>query len=155
MWKRYWPIYERLEQEVCDFTFRVALSDDQRGVYSLTLAEFLLRACSDCENVGKALATQLPDALPKPSAGDNFPTVGRALCAALPFYTLTVDVVWPYQDLTDRSMTPFGTWSAPARPNPPWYGAYNAVKHDRAANLRLASYQIAVSALAGLFILNL
>ena len=75
MWKQYWPIYERLEKEVCDFTFQVALAVEQLGTYSIRLAELILRICSDCENCAKTLVKQL---VPSTSVKNtSFPKIGN------------------------------------------------------------------------------
>jgi hypothetical protein len=157
MWTRYWPIYERLEKEVCDFTFFVALNDAQLQVYSLNLAELILRICAECENVGKTLATELR--LPPPAATTierlNFPDIGNLLSNSIPFNTVAVEIVWIYQDLSNISLNPLSTWSPGSSKNPVWYDAYNGLKHNRNANIADANYVNTINALAALFILNL
>ena len=68
MWTQYWPIYERLEKEICDFTFQVALSDNQLTVHSIKLAEYVLRICSECENCAAELAPEPPKEVSEPPA---------------------------------------------------------------------------------------
>src|ERR1022692_1611231 len=99
MWTQYWPVYERLEKELCDFTFFVALVDDQLPAYSLKLAELILRVCSECENAAKTLAGQLglPAPVGKTLQDLKFPGIGNVLCQGAALNTVAVDIVWPYQ----------------------------------------------------------
>ncbi|MDH4100866.1 MAG: hypothetical protein OEV28_09875 [Nitrospirota bacterium] len=152
MWKEYWPVYERLENEFCDLTFSVALNDAHLEVYSLRLAELILRICGECENVAKTLITQLK--LEKPSRLD-FPSIGNTLSRAVPFQKVMVEVVWPYQNLSNTTLKPFLNWSNRRSKNPSWYDAYNGIKHNRNSEFCKANFANAMNALAGLFALNL
>lgn len=156
MWTQYWPVYERLESEFCDLTFFISLEDRQLDVFSMKLAELLLRIGQECENSGKTLATQLGL---YPASGTverlTFPPLGDLLCSAVPLNTKTVEVIWVYQSLTVKSLTPFKTWSATGSINPTWYQAYNGLKHDRNTKFQEAKLGNVLEALAGLFILNL
>ena len=151
----YWPIFQRLEDEVCELTFAVAFSDDHRTVYSARLAELLLRTCAECENIGKSLC--IVRTLP-PGAkveGFNFPDVGNTICSQLAIQTKELCMIWPYQSFTAASITPFSTWLPSGSTNPAWFKAYNELKHDRIANAKSANVWNVVNALGGLFILNL
>lgn len=153
MWTQYWPIYERLEKEICDFTFQVALSDNQLTVHSIKLAEYVLRICSECENCGKALITQLD---PQVNASRySFPRIGNTLIRKAAFNTVKVEIIWPYQTLSNKQVQPFTVWSRRGKTNPPWFTAYNNLKHDRNVNMQDGNYTNAINALAGLFVLNL
>ncbi len=156
MWKQYWPVYERLEREFRDLTFSISLDDANLEVFSMYLAELVLRIGQECENVGKSLAKKL--GLSPPSGaieGLNFPALGKLLCSTVPLNTKTVEVHWVYQSLTNKLLSPFGSWSSGVSTNPDWYDAYNKLKHDRNANFRKATYRNVLEGLAGLFILNL
>lgn len=146
-WTRYWPLYQRLEQELEEMTFAIALVDDQRQVYSSKLAELLMRACSECENAAKALLVGRALA----STKDNFPGLGADLCSSLHLDWRELEIVWPFQQLTTRTIVPFKTW---ASGNPTWFTAYNKIKHDRDANTQAGNYWNVIEAVGGLFILN-
>ncbi|MBI5209539.1 MAG: hypothetical protein HY927_06135 [Elusimicrobia bacterium] len=158
MWKQYWPIYERLEAELSDLTFKIALTDAQLSTYSTTLAELLLRCGSEAENLAKALVVENNLAPANRLSRINFPSLGDLLCPTLKLHTKIVIVIWPFQELTQSnlSQTPFAAWSPTGNSsNPPWYTAYNDVKHDRAANKAKGTLGNVLTAVAGLFILNL
>jgi hypothetical protein len=151
MWNKYFPIYERLEREFCELTYAVALEDAHLNVYSILMSEFLLRICSECENISKTLLKDL-----EPSARNikdkNFPTLGKELHAHVNFEIKEIEVIWLYQSLTILKIKPFEGWKVG---NPAWYTAYNELKHDRDANFAKANYKNCLYALGGLFILNL
>ena len=155
-WTVYWPIFQRLEDEVCELTFFVAFSDDHRTVYSARLAELLLRTCAECENIGKSLCIVRGLAPSGTKIEDfTFPTVGDTICSQLAIQTKELSIIWAYQSFTARSITPFSAWLPSGSINPDWFKAYNKVKHDRLANAKNANVWNVVNALGGLFILNL
>ena len=151
VWKAYWPILERLEAEFCDLSFSVALCDNQLDVHSARLADLLVRTCVECENVGKSLCNEKSLV---PSAG-NFPGVLDAISSAIRIQTKELIIVWPFQSLTKTIITPFGGWQPNKNENPPWFKAYNGVKHDRISNANEAKLENVMHALGALFILNL
>ena len=154
-WKVYWPILQRLEDEVCELTFAVAFSDDHCGVYSARL-ELLLRTCAECENIGKSLCVVRNLAPSGTKVEDlNFPAVGNAICSDIALHTKELTIIWPYQSFTSARITPFSTWKPSGSTNPTWFKAYNDVKHDRIANAKNANVWNVVNAIGGLFILNL
>ena len=157
MWKQYWPVYERLEREFRELTFSISLDDANLEVFSMYLAELVLRIGQECENASKSLAKEL-GLSPTSRAIEklNFPELGKLLCASVPLNTKTVEVRWIYQSLANKLLSPFSSWSSgTTSTNPAWYDAYNGLKHDRNANFRKATYRNALEGLAGLFILNL
>ncbi len=157
MWKKYWPIYERFEKEVCELTFFVSLCDSHLSVYSLKTAELLLRLGAECENAAKALATDRNFNTSGEQIQDlNFPHLGDLLCRHVSFQNKSVKIIWYYQSLTHEIITPFDTWVSTGKStNPKWYFAYNGVKHNRDTNFSQASFESILNGLAGLFILNL
>jgi hypothetical protein len=151
IWKAFWPILERLETEFCDLSFSVAICDDQLRVHSSRLADLLVRSCVECENAGKSLCAEnalVPN-------GDNFPGILDAISLAIAIETKELIVIWPFQSLTNTVVRPFGASQRRTNENPPWFKAYNAVKHDRMSNATEATLENVLHALGGLFILNL
>lgn len=155
-WKVYRPILQRLEEEVCELSFFIAFSDDHKEVYSARLSDLLLRTCSECENVGKSLCV-VSGLVPSGAkvASWMFSEVGNALCSKFAFQKKQLAIIWPYQTYTTASVIPFDTWLPSGSTNPSWFGAYNKLKHDRVAHTMGANVWNAVSALGGLFLLNL
>ena len=156
VWKSYWPIFERLEDELCELTFAVAFADSHLSVYSARLSDILLRSCAECENVAKSLCNDKQLVAGGVDVQEfNFSAVGNAICARIPIYTKGLTVIWPYQSLTTTTVRPFDTWQSNASKNPDWFNAYNGVKHDRIGNAQKANVKNVIHAIGGLFILNL
>ena len=152
MWKQYFPIYERLESEFCELTYSVALNDDHLKVHSILMSEFLLRICSECENISKSILNSkaIPERIWKNA---NFPKLGVELGKLFSLTGKELEVIWPYQELTKTSIKPFEDWYGSK--NPTWYIAYNKIKHSRESEFKQSNYENCLASLAGLFILNL
>lgn len=156
MWTKYWPVYDRLESEVRELTLFISLEDVHLDVFSMKLAELVLRIGQECENAGKTLATKRRLSPPSGTIQRlSFPSLGNLLCSAIDLSTKVVEVIWAYQSLTTKLLTPFASWSPAASNSPVWYQAYNGLKHDRNTHFDKGSYRNVLEALAGLFILNL
>jgi hypothetical protein len=155
-WKAYWPIFEQLEEELCELSFSIAFSDTHLCVYSARLADLLLRSCEECENVGKALCNE-KDLVASGTdvAHFNFPQIGMAICSHICIHGKELVIIWPYQTLTRTTIKPFDSWRRRNNPNPAWFDAYNGVKHDRITRATDAKLDHVINALGGLFILNL
>jgi hypothetical protein len=154
-WKNYWPIFERLESELCELTFAVAFSDDHLDVYSARLAELLLRTSAECENIGKALCLERHLVPGADVQRFKFPEVGNAITSRIAMHTKELAIIWPYQSLTATRITPFDTWRPTKCTNPAWFDAYNGIKHDRIGNAKKANVKNVIHGLGGLFLLNL
>jgi hypothetical protein len=128
------------------------VTDNQLKVISMRFADLILRIGAESENGAKVLLIQSKIALKKKS---NFPEVAKALCTKFNFQKARVDIIWPYQELSQPFLTPFSSWSSSASNNPKWYNAYHDIKHDRHNNFSCASYGNTLDRLAALFILNL
>lgn len=151
-WKAYWPIYERIEGEFCDLSFSIAFTDDQMKVHSSRVGDLLVRACSECENVGKAVCAGRGKPL---RSQPNFPEILDAVGSAINLQPRELLVVWPYQSLTSPSLRPFSMYVSGVNKNPPWFDAHNDAKHNRATSPQTSSVGNLVQALGALFILNL
>ena len=150
VWKQYLPVYRRLEDEFCDFTYYVSLEDNQLNVYSIHLSELLLRICSDLENVSKVLLIELGYTL---DLRDNFPKIGKKLKKHMDFQNKSVNIVWSYQVLSDKIIIPLQDFGTKI---PQWYTDYNNLKHNRAnGGIKSATYGSVLYSLGALFLMNL
>jgi hypothetical protein len=154
MWKNYWPIYQQLEKEIMDLSFYITFCDAHLKVYSSKLSDILLRCCSECENAAKTLIDMNNFSTDKPS----FPKCGDHLLSKYRTLNKTeVDITWLYQEFSNLKnvVIPFSTWASKNSKNPIWFDAYNSIKHNRNYNIHEGNLENVISALAGLFILNL
>jgi hypothetical protein len=51
----YWPIYKNLEKEVLNLTYQIHFCDSQIGIFSVKLADMLLRCAVEIESISKAI----------------------------------------------------------------------------------------------------
>ena len=49
----YWPMFKNLEEEVIELTKYVQFTDDQLGVYSIHIADLLVRCAMEIEAISK------------------------------------------------------------------------------------------------------
>jgi len=150
-WKKYGKIYLRLEKEISELTYSIYLCDNHLNVYSIQMAELLLRIGAECENIIKSIAKQYNINVGR----RHLLEIIRELCSdKVDFNTKKVSIIWDYCFLTDIHIIPFSTWNNGE--NPIWYKAYNDIKHNRSdSNLENATFKNIIDGLAGLFILNL
>ena len=152
-WKKYWSIYERIEKEVSDITFNIYLCDEHLDVYSIHIAELLLRIGAECENIIKSIA-QINEITIR---NKNMKNIINELCATkIEFQTKEVTIIWDYSFVSNKIIKPFDTWNNQDSRNPNWYKAYNDIKHNRNdVNIKSATYKNIIYGMAGLFVLNL
>jgi len=151
-WKKYWSIYKRIEKEVSDITFDIYLCDEHMDVYSIHMAELLLRIGAECENIIKSLA-QANNIIIR---NKNMQSIIDELCTTFEFQTKEVQIIWNYSFVSNKIIKPFDTWNNQNSRNPNWYKAYNDIKHNRNdVNIKSATYKNIIFGLSGLFILNL
>ena len=149
-WKQYWPVYRRLEDEFCDFSYFVALEDSHLKVYSIKLSELVLRICAECENIGLSLMAEL-GIMSKNRM--TFVDIGRHLKSRTNLESKSAKVVWHYQSLKNVEISPFKDWS---KKNPNWFQDYNDLKHNRVhqQGISCAKHGSVLNGLCALYLLN-
>jgi hypothetical protein len=151
IWKKYWPVYKRLEDEFCEFTFYVNLEDKHSDVYSVRLCELLLRICSECENIAKSLLVEYGYLR---NLELKFPNIGKEILSYInDIEHEKAEIVFPYHSLTKTELKPLFGWS---KKNPNWYKDYNDLKHNRVklGGIQSAKYASVLNSLSALYILN-
>ena len=158
----FWPIYSQIEKEFIDISYCINIDRRQLSVYSIKIADLILRAVSECENIAKAICKK---------EKIKFLNKKRRVRKIVKFheYVEAVDKVFSInrklvnfvfdnadQNTFDEKLMPFyrekdgdsfKTWS--------WYSAYNAIKHDRVRNYRKANLNNLINSMAALFLLNI
>ena len=51
----YWPVYKNLEEETLELTKYIQFTDDQLSVYSMHIADLLVRCAMEIEALSKEL----------------------------------------------------------------------------------------------------
>ena len=154
----YWNIYQRLEQELIELSDVVFIDDIQLNVYSMRIADFLMRTCVEIEAISKRLYID--------NGGkviDEKKMYFDKVCIDFleSKWSLSKKVVFVtcptlyFKDDSNKLLTPllhaniFGPNSAD------WAVAYQAIKHSRINNLSQGNIKLFIRSLAALYILNL
>lgn len=145
----YWSIYKNLEREVNNLAELVHFSDGQLSVYSIRIADLLVRTAVEIESLIKELH--------KDAFGTYLTSTGQMLIALNNSWQLDkkrVSIVSANMHFTDNysSFCPFKYSKSDGND---YYAAYNAVKHDRSSSFeKKANIHFLLRAMAALYILN-
>ena len=157
----YWPVYMNLEKEVLELTYSIHFCDDlYEKVYSVKIAELLLRCAVEIESLSKTLYMV--------EGGDMKPLDDKGKERYL-YYDLdclkTLDKKWVlskkeiiiaapsifFKKKENLIMTPF---KKAHRGKETWQQSYQAVKHNRVGDLHKANIRSLMRAMAALYLLN-
>lgn len=159
----YWPVYQNLERELLELANQIHFDDQQVNVYSVKLAELLMRCSTEIESISKALYKDL--------GGDMCPIDTKTgQKRSLYFDTDCIDLLqknwfigekevgvvaknFYFTDDKYCKLTPLH--NANKRDRCSWKKAYQAVKHNRTENLCKATVGNVIQALGALYLLNI
>ncbi len=158
----YWPVYKNLEAELLELANYIHFDDKQANVYSVKLAELLIRCATEIETLSKALYKELGGDM---TPIDNKTGTNRDLYFDTDCINLLEDkwhigkkvvniIGVNFYFVSDDSCQLTPLLNANKRGKCNWKKAYQAVKHDRINNLNQATIANVVSALAALYLLN-
>ena len=51
----FWPIYEKIEEEFKELSYYISIDKKQLKVYSIKIADLILRTVSECENIASVI----------------------------------------------------------------------------------------------------
>jgi len=151
-----WHTYQNFEKDFIDVTRYVALEKENGGAYSEKIAQLLLLIGSTVDSIFYEIRTS-PSLAEQKGISDllknSEPTIGDYKKVYEPIYQLsTVEV------LGHHGLTRYGTIKPfdPFLPHlsPPWWNAYNDIKHEFYQNWRKGTLDNLVHALGALFTLN-
>jgi len=152
----YWAIYQNLEEELIELSNNIHVDDNQLKVYSMKIAEMLIRVAVEVESIAKELYFQ--NGGDKPDDNQLFFDTD-CLSYLNEKWILSkkkIQVVFGqfYFDIDENKiLTPLE--KAHLRGKEKWIKAYQGIKHNRRNSLKNANLKNLIPALAGLFILNL
>lgn len=155
----YWPVYLKLEKEVLSLADAIHFSDDQISVYSIQIADLIVRCAVEIEALSKELYKSLGGNMSPVDAEGNkrdlyFDTDCMVLINIrwhLDKKSVTITAPTMYFEKNKR-LIPLAKSSK--RGGPKWNKAYQALKHNRYENLKLATVGNLLSALGALYLLN-
>ncbi len=159
----FWPVYKNLEEETLQLTKYVNFSDDQLNVYSMHIADLIMRIVVEIEALSKELyklngGPDVFDAEGKSRnlffdtdcmnyLNDKWGICNRDIivsCARFNFIKEENKILKPLKK-ANRSGDKSSKWNK----------AYQAVKHDRRNNLKKGNIENLIQALGALYILNI
>ncbi|GHT82602.1 hypothetical protein FACS1894125_5320 [Actinomycetota bacterium] len=146
----YWSVYKNLEKEVIQLSESVQFDDEQLEVYSIKIAELILRCSTELESLAKYIYRRENGEEPK-NPGACFEWMETNWSIAKKQVTIISDR-FNFVKKFQPAFTPLGYENN--RPED-YYSAYNAIKHDRAKNIKKANVNILIRVLAATYLLNL
>jgi len=152
----YWNIYKNLEEELLDLSKMIHIDDMQLAVYSIKIADLLLRTCSEIESISKELYYENVGETPEDR---NLYFDTECIKLLVDEWSIDKKIVYvscPNMFLTDSAeINLFPLQKASIRGKQDWKKAYQAIKHNRHQNLHQGNIRNLIHAMAALFLLNL
>lgn len=158
MTQLYWQVYLNLERELLALADTIYIDDKQQEVYSMRIADLLIRTVIEIEALAKELYLNNGGAV-VPNDEMYFDTVCMAYLDGLwKLDKKVVQVVSPniyLEKNENKNLSPLHKASKRGSSSADWNKAYQAVKHNRVKELSKGSLKNLLHALAALYVLNL
>ena len=155
----FWPIYKNLEEELLNVSYNICFNDSQLKVYSIKLADILLRTVVEIEALSKKLYS---DNGGTPKANDNelfFDTDCINYLDTIWDITQKIVLVtapnFGFEKEENNVLYPLKKANKRGSSSALWARAYQAVKHNRYENISAANVKNVIHAMAALYLLNL
>lgn len=157
----YWPVYKNLEKEILELTYHIHFCDTQINLYSVKIAELLVRCAVEIESISKTLyQNEGGDMNPVDSAGKDRYLNYDSDCLKM------LDKLWllskkkiilssPSMYFEKEENLVFSPLRNAHKGETNWQKAYQAVKHNRVENLCRANIMVLVRIMAALYLLNI
>jgi len=158
----YWSVYKNLEQELIHLADVIHFDDKQTNVYSIHIADLLIRTAVEIESISKHLY--------KINGGNMSPTDAQGNARSLYFDSDCIqelDLKWHLTKKVVNVVSSNFYFLKPEnlilRPlkncnkqnDGRWKKAYQAVKHDRVGSLNAGNIGNLIKAMAALYLLNI
>jgi hypothetical protein len=158
MTQLYWQVYKNLEKEFLALSETIYIDDDQQSVYSMKIADLLIRTVVEIEALSKELYYEnLGKKLPENELYYDTICINH-LNKLWKLDNKIVYVVSPniYFDIQEnKELKPLHKAMKRGSSSSDWNKAYQAVKHNRTKELHKGNIKNFLHGLAALFILNL
>ena len=155
----YWQVYTGLEREFLSIAEVVFVNDNQQEVYSMKIADLLIRTVIEIEAIAKELYLANGGDSTIPDAEMYFDSVCMAhLDGMWKLDSKVILVVSPYiifEREENRILRPLHKATKRGSCSADWNKAYQAVKHNRIKELKKGNIKHLLHGLAALYVLNL
>lgn len=154
----YWPVYQNLEKEFLSICDIIHIDDSQLNVYSMKIAELLIRTVVEIESLAKNLYFSNGGSKPDDK---NLYFDTDCMAHLVDIWDIDKKVVLvssPNIFLTEETnliLAPLHKSNKRGSSSADWCKAYQAVKHNRVRELNRGNLKHFLRALAALYILNL
>lgn len=160
----FFPIYKKIENEFKELSFSINIDKKQLAVYSIKIADLILRTVAECENISKALCKKNGIKF-KDKKGKirNFVIFSEYIDELNKIFCLDKKLVnfiysnaaddtfdWKHQPFRKKMIKV----NKKEKDSWDWYHAYNLIKHDRVLNYKQANLKNLINWMAALFLLN-
>lgn len=155
----YWPVYKSLEKELVIISNIVHIDDKQNSVYSVKIAELLLRCVVEIESIAKDLYIKHGGMPSANGAHLYFDTdcidflETKWLLSKKKIIVSSVNLY--FQKNENKELFPLSKANKRGSSSADWAKSYQAVKHNRVANIEKANIKHLIRAMAALYILNI
>ncbi len=149
--KIYFPIYKSLEKEVLELATSIHFTDEHINVYSLKIADLILRCSIELESLAKDIYRERVKLEPPTHTGECF----NWLEENLKLSQKSILIVSHYFHFDKSFKLNFCPFNYKNHSKNDYYSQYNAIKHDRVKNLHKATINVLIRVLGALYILNL
>lgn len=159
----YWPVYQNIENEVIELSKVIHFSDDQLCVYSVRMADLIVRCVVEIEALSKELYKKLGGNMePTDINGKKRDLYFDTDCFALINQKWNLDkkvvtIISPTMYFEkNKRLIPLHKSQKRGRSGAKWNKAYQALKHDRYSSLKKhGTIDNLLYALGALYILNI
>ena len=152
----FFQIYQSLEKELLEMTDYIHFSENNLDVYSVKLANFILRANVECESLLKELYKKTKHFNSLSEAKQSKALENSTYREVNAVYKLDKKKIYIASEIfyfQEKYSEPFIPFVYKKNKKDP-IQIYNAIKHDKVNNLEKADLETAINMLGTLFILN-
>lgn len=146
----YFPVYERIENEVLALSSSIYFNDDHVKVYSIRIADLIFRCSVELESIAKDIYRKETKAEPE-NPGACF----RWMEEHWKISRKSIFIDSPHFHFKDNLMPLLYPFEYKKDSEDDFYSRYNAIKHERVKNLSMANVYTLIRVLGALYILNL
>lgn len=154
----FWHVYQNLEKELLEIADTIFIVDNQLDVYSMRIADLLVRTCVEIESISKELYFANGGPIPR----EKHPYFDKDCLGYLnDQWLLSKKKVYLscasffIKDTKILEMIPLEKGHHFKKDLAKWMDAYHAVKHDRMENLDQGCLRNLIPAMAALYLLNI
>lgn len=154
----YWSVYQNLEKELVELSNHIHIDDKQLDIYSMKIAELLIRTAVEFESLAKELylnnGGNKPDDRELYFDTDCLAFLKDKWCLDLKKVQIVSNNFYFDKD-ENKILMPLRKAHKRGSSSEKWLQAYQAVKHNRRTSLKNANLKNLIYAMAALYILNI